>query len=506
MNAMARLQVFVLLFSTMIPSLYAQSFEDIRIKSHDGVILDATLYKPQMGGNEQPLPILVFANSWTLNKKQYHEEALVFSKKGYWVLSYSTRGFGRSGGLASAASPDDIKDVSVLLDWLEANTNAHMERVGMAGISYGGGISLLAAAADDRIKAVASMSGWSDLKEAFFGEGTLRISLMKILIDTGSFMGRVDPQFKILLNDLKQNPNEDTVTQWTHIRSASHFVDKLNENQTAIFMSNNFKDYLFSPIQGIRLFEKLTGPKRLYMNPGIHASAEALDIGGSKSLLWGELHSWFDFFLKNIDSGINYENTVTITGPDGSETYKTLPKGIKSVDLKPKNEVVQGQLSVDYGRFTGATTGIPLLMSAVQSHSKLPIKTWIKSIRKNYAAVYESESIGGRQEYRGIPRLSLTATPMAEDLHLVAYVYDVDEYGFGTLISHGVVTRHRLNPGETQSLSFSLNPMSHDLEAGHKISLVIDSYDPLYLRPKNGGAFTIVHDDDEKLQLTMPHY
>lgn len=51
------------------------------------------------------------------------------------------------------------------------NTNADPDRIGSSGISYGGGISLLAAAFDSRIKSVVSMSCWIDLEQSLLGQG-----------------------------------------------------------------------------------------------------------------------------------------------------------------------------------------------------------------------------------------------------------------------------------------------------------------------------------------------
>jgi len=71
---------------------------------------------------------------------------------GYAVLTWSVRGVGKSAGWIGVDSPDcEIADVRRLIDWLEHRPEVRLNglndpRVGIAGASYGGAITLLAAA------------------------------------------------------------------------------------------------------------------------------------------------------------------------------------------------------------------------------------------------------------------------------------------------------------------------------------------------------------------------
>ncbi|GAA3188551.1 hypothetical protein GCM10020255_086350 [Rhodococcus baikonurensis] len=55
-------------------------------------------------------------------------------------------------------SEADIDDVSKIIDWAGTNLGSDTQRVGMTGISQGSVLSLMAAANDHRVRAVAAMS------------------------------------------------------------------------------------------------------------------------------------------------------------------------------------------------------------------------------------------------------------------------------------------------------------------------------------------------------------
>src|SRR5437016_3514932 len=100
--------------------------------------------------------------------------------RGYEVLLYSARGFGRTGGAIGLASPDyDVADARQLLDWLAGRPEVLRDgpgdpRVAFFGVSYGGGIALLTAALDRRVDVVVPVATWNSLVSAFDPGGVLK--------------------------------------------------------------------------------------------------------------------------------------------------------------------------------------------------------------------------------------------------------------------------------------------------------------------------------------------
>ena len=133
------------------------------------VQLDTTLYVP----SGTPAPAILLSQGFSGDKTDLAGTAKTLADHGYVVLTYSARGFGKSGGLIHFASPDyEIRDASLLVTYLSGLKQVEKvngtPQIGAAGSSYGGGLSLLLAAADHRVKAVAADITWNDLSHAFF--------------------------------------------------------------------------------------------------------------------------------------------------------------------------------------------------------------------------------------------------------------------------------------------------------------------------------------------------
>ncbi|HEX5618769.1 MAG TPA: CocE/NonD family hydrolase [Solirubrobacteraceae bacterium] len=118
-------------------------------------------------------------------------------KAGFNVLTWDSRGFGESGGTVEVDSKDfEGRDVQVLLDWLAKQPEARLDRrgdprVGMHGVSYAGGIELVAAAIDKRIDAIVPTIAWNSLLTSLYKEETVKSGWSSLLYAAGQ-TGRLD--------------------------------------------------------------------------------------------------------------------------------------------------------------------------------------------------------------------------------------------------------------------------------------------------------------------------
>jgi dipeptidyl aminopeptidase/acylaminoacyl peptidase len=110
---------------------------EIQVTAYDGIKIDAFSIDPKPTSSNGKNPTLIFISSWSLNKWEYRAPAEYYASKGYTVVSYTARGFWRSGGVIELGGTKDQADVSSMIDWVIANTNADPERIGLTGISYG---------------------------------------------------------------------------------------------------------------------------------------------------------------------------------------------------------------------------------------------------------------------------------------------------------------------------------------------------------------------------------
>ncbi|WP_262282816.1 alpha/beta fold hydrolase [Micromonospora sp. MA102] len=142
------------------------------------VDLDTTLYLPDDASARHRVPAVLLAHGFGGTKESVRSDAEDLAARGYAVLTWTARGFGRSGGEIHLDSPDyEVRDAERLLDRLAARPDVRLDaagdpRVGVVGGSYGGGLALLLAAQDRRVDAIVPMITWNDLSRAFLPEST----------------------------------------------------------------------------------------------------------------------------------------------------------------------------------------------------------------------------------------------------------------------------------------------------------------------------------------------
>lgn len=476
--------------------------DNISFLSNDGVKITGNLFIPKSGTG--PFPAVIFVNSWALNEYEYIVPAAKLAKKGYVVFSYNTRGFGTSGGLINVAGPKDMEDLSKGIDFLLANAPVNPTNIGIAGISYGAGISLLGLSKEPRIKTAVAMSGWGSLPDSLYGNQTPRLVWGLLLVTAGYITGRMDPIIAENFGKLLDTRDVATVLAWASERSPNSAVAALNAAGKPVYISNNSQDNLFQPNQILPYFEQLTVPKKLDLNNGIHATAEIGGVLGLENYVWTNAYDWFDYWLKGIQNGIMTKPKVSIQKRFSSSrvTYSTWPnpnKVERTYHLRPMGLLTPGKITTTANTTNGndtilsggtsATTGVPLLSEILDGAVSVPVTTNVNLIDRSNAMVYISDpltsvlKIRGRTFYKGKINSSDTAP------HVVVYLYEVDFWGTGKLITHGTATLFGAK-GKDTDLNVDLQAVAHDFPVGSRLALAIDNIDPMYAVPKPVSLYT----------------
>ncbi len=509
----------------------------LSITTHDGVKLTANVFLPRITSPDQKIPTIIMVNSWVCPDWEYIGQAYRLAKDGYMVIEYASRGWWKSEGITSVASPDDIKDVSDIVDWLGANTPVDPDNIAISGISYGAGISLLGLAREPRIKTAAALSGWSSLEEQLYFQETTNKSNLNLLVGVAPVAGKLDPEVKTLQADLL-NPDTtqqraDEIRAWARPRSPLYEIDKLNARRAPVFLSKNYSDEMFTPNSTLDLFSQLQGPKKILLNRGWHATAEALGaLLGTDNYVYDQAHRWFDYWLKGKDNGIMAETQVDMeigngigrerlaTWPDStvkSLKYTITPRGNVRFDLsclctKGINGGLQTGTSTQSGvdtlsssADTVATTGIPLVSELLSGIEIFPMTAPALVGRAN-GVVYNGPKLGSTLKLRGIPKVQLNMRPAQAQAQVLAYLYDVDEFGIGKLITHSARSVHWATPGKTISFPLEFHMMSYNVAKGHHLSLVVDTKD-LHYAPANKTdfKFDLVFGATTPASLSIPY-
>ena len=125
--------------------------------------------------------------------------------------------------------------------------------------------------------------------------------------------------------------------------------------------------------------------------------------------------------------------------------------------------------------------------------------------RTFWVPAYRSDCQTAAQQIRGTAELHTTVTPTKESGTLVAYLYDVGPLGLGKLVSNAPYTFHGLTPGKPFGLDLDLYSTAYDVPAGHRLALVVDTVDPLYIEHNPSGAqLTFSSPSDDPSYVSVP--
>ena len=462
--------------------------KDIRIPSHNGIYLSANTFTPESQDDRKRFPGIILINSWAMSEHEYYFKAKKLAKQGYLVLSYSSRGWGKSEGMVEGGGPKDVADLKAVIDWLLNHTSVIPNRIGVVGISYGAGIALLGAAQDKRLRTVVSLSGWSDLIASLYPNQTPNRSWSKMLIYSGEYTGRLNPELWYFYKSLMKHSNIDKMRSWARVRSPGFYVEKINKNHIPIYFSHNTSDYLFPSTDILSLFERLTVPKRLDMNNGVHAMAELPGLLGLTTYSWKQVDRWLAYWLRDEKNEVMSEsqarwqlrNRPQMRVEDNDLRSEALQFRLSPSKMMAGKKGKPSFLKINSQWDTYATTGIPVLSSVMDASRFWLVKLALDYINRKFGIALISQPIEKKATILGSPILQFKLTPDSRKMQLIAYLYVVDESNIGTLMSHIPLTLHHCQPGEALEVELKFHATAFAIAPGHRLGVVLDTQDPLY--------------------------
>ena len=123
-----------------------------------GVTCSAWLGLPEQPA-ATPCPAIVLGHGFGAVKEALIVEAKALARAGFIALAIDYRSFGESGGnvRGNLFPLDQVEDFRNAISWLQARDDVDPGRIGIWGMSFGGGIVIQTAAVDRRVKAVVSI-------------------------------------------------------------------------------------------------------------------------------------------------------------------------------------------------------------------------------------------------------------------------------------------------------------------------------------------------------------
>jgi predicted acyl esterase len=285
------------------------------------------------------------------------------------------------------------------------------------------------------------------------------------------------------------------VMAWARVRSPATYLPRINANGPAVLIANAWGDSFFPPNQLVDFYRGLTGPKRLELRPGDHAIAELGGIFGFENDVWSGVRDWFDQHLAGRPAEAR---PPVLIRPDnaGTESYadwsalstSTTRYGLGRIRTLDGTGLLGGAPTTGWTKNvptdldTTANGGVVLLTNGVAAFTNQRPSVWLPTVSRTRAGVWAAARPGTSLKIRGIPRvhLNLAGSPAAGSL--VAYLYDLDNLGTARLITHAPVTWTGV--GE---VDVALSAAAYDVPAGHSLTLVVDTVDPLYYDSNDPG-------------------
>jgi predicted acyl esterase len=531
-----------------------------KVEAQDGSVkLDADVTMPARGKGPFPLVVLMHglggsktsyeSNTIEGSGARHHLNNLWFASKGYVVLNYTSRGFdtdtldGRHEMDGSECVDESVQSVdhdpelygddpacrpqlshvdhevsdaqyliSRLVDGtlLDARVTVTRRKIGVVGISYGGGPTWILTRRNVwrtpqgnrvRLGAAVPIITWTDLVYALLPNGRGRDDVVAER-DVGAREAQPPGVFKqsfatALYLSMNESSSEhfeltDYLNAWydrVHegepytdqvvadaihkllTKRSAYYISKRGAFQTPTLAVQGFTDFLFSAIEPLRMYQRLRdehdgAPMSMYFGDWGHPLSQ--NRADETAYIAGLVNHWLDFYL--MGSGDNPSGVVearvqecasdTMGQLYRAATWEGLQTADESMELTPSGQIgspADDTHSDDLDPVPGVAprprNGCAETSTVVDPH--------------NIAAEVE---LPAGFEMMGMPEVTLTADPSAPDLYVEARLWDVAPAADRqTLVDRGV---YRLGAStQPQEITFQLNGNAYTFEAGHEMKL-----------------------------------
>ncbi|MFC1418963.1 alpha/beta fold hydrolase [Streptacidiphilus cavernicola] len=492
-------------------------------------------------------PAILLAHGFGGSKEGMRPEAEALARDGYAVLTWSARGFGKSGGDIGLNDPGrEVADVSGLIDWLAEQPLVQLDapgdpRVGVAGASYGGAISLLAAGYDTRVDAIAPEITYWNLSDALFPDGVFKKLWAGIFFTTGSTgaaagaaspaptagagtgpaagadadadpaCGRFSPELCAMYQRVAVAGKPDAAAeQLLAARSPSAVADRI---KVPTLLLQGQTDSLFPLDQADQAAAAIRGngaPVSVDWIAGGH------DGGNQEAArVQQRTEDWFDRYLKgdrsadtgpafrvSRSSGVNStEGTVALEGAS-ADSYPGLDGTPRQIALTGPPQTFQNPA----GAAPPAVSAVPGLGSLGQLSG---LGLGVSLDFPGQSAQFLSAPLTTALRITGSPTVRIHVSADTDDAVLFAKLYDVAPGG-GSTADAGTGTGSSGTGGGSQVLPsqlvtplrvtgakagadvlVQLPAVDHEVPAGHRLRLVLSSTDLAYASPVQPATYTV---------------
>jgi predicted acyl esterase len=314
-----RLSLLVALFLALPATAHAYTKTDHALTMGDGVTLAATLYTPDGAAPAGGWPAVLMLHGLGQNRSVMNAVAEAhLVQHGYAVLTVDARGHGASGGQSSLVGPREVADYAAALSWLRLRPGVSDRNVGALGSSLGGGsVWKLLTARGTRLAAAVTQTTWTSLYDSLFPQGLAKSGLIAGFYNALP-PDRWIPEITTLKDDAIAGRNAAGLRAFAAARSVRNDLARI---RTPVFMLQGRRDYAFDMQEALVAFNRLRGPKRLYLGDLGHTPAT--NPVAEPAYYYAQVRMWFDRFLKGQLNGIDTRPRIELApDPWRARTYR----------------------------------------------------------------------------------------------------------------------------------------------------------------------------------------
>ncbi|MBK6013610.1 alpha/beta fold hydrolase [Streptomyces sp. MBT53] len=480
-----------------------------RTMAVDGVNLDTSYFTT---GGTARRPAVLLAHGFGGSKDDVRKQAEGLARDGYAVLTWSARGFGKSTGKIGLNDPDgEVKDVSKLIDWLAKQPDVQLDkpgdpRVGVAGGSYGGAISLLAAGYDARVDAIAPAITYWNLADALFPNGVFKKLWASIFINSGGGCANFEPQLCAMYDRVAESGKPDAAARaLLDERSPSAVATHIN---VPTLLLQGQTDSLFPLGQADAAAKAIRANGAPVDVDWIAGGHDGGDMETSR--VQARVTSWFDRYLKddkNTDTGPAFRVTRTggVDSTDGAAQLRGASgSAYPGLESDPRAIALTGRREQSFTNPAGASppaiSALPGLGSAGGLSQLSSLGVGISLDFPGQYAAFDSKPLTQGLRITGSPTVTVHVKSTSDDAVLFGKVYDVGPGGTQQVLPSQLVTPLRVEGAKAgKDVTITLPAIDYDVQSGHHLRLVLASTDLAYSSPTAPATYTVTLKSDLKV-------
>ena len=467
---------------------YMSVKSDFTLTMSDGTVLDCSKFTasgtPPSGG----WPAMIFCHGFGGTKDDVIADAEDLASNGYFTMCYSMRGQGESTGFTNLISTTEMYDFVAVVNYVKAQSNINVNKVGAIGGSQGGTIPMMAACYNPGIiKCIIADVSSPEIGTSWIENKSVKMSLLWSLSYDNS-IANYNNQVRAYRSWILA----DTPAKWDslayYVPLNRDFLNKVGQNTSSLFVSSVWQDKFFNPYGYIKAIPSMTAPYRMYMGTfDAHGADADVDESDNRDAMTTD---WVDYWLGGISNGVTdsvkfiyaaSKYPRNSTGWTWKRYYSAIwpPAGTQNYNFyfHPNGTLTNlaNYMTPDTVGFLNDIKDTTLTMTEAVNY-EFTGSVFNTKFGKTQL-IYETAPLVTEARMVGTPMVNIHYKPARDIAQFNLQIYEIKSGTTAYLINRANYTDRKVTPGVIKQLTFYGTSHSHIFQAGSKIRIVLTNLD-----------------------------